>query len=49
MQQLLTPACTAEINIANNCFEADRSNKILESRTLVTKVADTIIVMGKLN
>ena len=49
MQQLLTKACTAVINIANNCLEAEKSNKIVESRALVTKAADTIIIMGKLN
>ena len=37
------------INIANNCLEADKSNKIVESRVLVTKAADAITVMGKLN
>ena len=30
MQQLLTQTCTAVINIANNCLEADKSNKIVE-------------------
>ena len=49
MQQLLTQACTAVINIANNCLEADKSNKIVESRALVTKAADAITIMGKLN
>ena len=37
------------INIANNCLEADKSNKIVESSVLVTKAADAITVMGKLN
>ena len=49
MQQLLTQACTAVINIANNCLEADKSNKIVESRALVTKAADAITIMVKLN
>ena len=49
MQKLLTQARTAVINIANNCLEADKSNKIVESRALVTKTADAIAIMGKLN
>ena len=49
MQQLLTQACTAVINIANNCLEADKSNIIVESRALVTKAADAITILGKLN
>ena len=49
IQQLLTQACTAVINIANNSLEADKSNKIAESRALVTKTADAITIMGKLN
>ena len=49
MQQLLTQVCTAAINVANSCFEADKSNKIAESRAPVTKAADAITVMGKLN
>ena len=48
-QQLLTQACTAAKNIANSCFEAGKSNKIAESRAPVTKAADAINVMGKLN
>ena len=49
MQQLLTQACTFVINIANNCLEADTSNKIVESRALVTNAADAMIIMRKLN
>ena len=49
MHQLLTQSCTAVINIANNCLQADKSNKIAESRALVTKTADVITIMGKLN
>ena len=49
MQQFFTKACTTVINIANNCLEADKSNKIVESRALVTKAADAITIMGKLN
>ena len=49
MQQLLTQACTAVINIANNCLEADKSKQIVELRALVTKAADAITIMGKLN
>ena len=49
MKQLLTQACTAVIYIANNCLEADKSNKIVELRALVTKAADGIMIMGKLN
>ena len=49
MQQLLTQACTAVMNIANNYLEADKSNKIVESRALVTKAADALTIMGKLN
>ena len=49
MQQLLSQACTTVINIAHNCFEADKSNKIVESRALVTEAADAITIMGKLN
>ena len=49
MQQLLTQACTAVINIANNCLEADKSKQIVELRALVIKAADAITIMGKLN
>ena len=42
-------ACTAVINIANNCLEANKSNKIVELRALVTKAADATTIMGKLN
>ena len=49
IQQLLTQVCTAVINTTNNCLEADKSNKIVESRALVTKAADAITIMGKLN
>ena len=49
MKQLLTQACTTVINIANNSLEADKSNKVVGSRALVTKAADAIIIMGKLN
>ena len=49
MQQLLTQACTAVMNIAKNYLEADKSNKIVESRALVTKAADALTIMGKLN
>ena len=42
MQQLLTQACTSVMNITNNCLEADKSNKTVESRTLVTKAPDAI-------
>ena len=35
MQQLLTQACTAVINIANNCLEIEKSNKIVESRAMM--------------
>ena len=49
MQQLLTQACTFVINIANNCLEAGTSNKIVESRALVTNAADAMIIIGKLN
>ena len=49
MQQRLTKACTAVINIANNCLEADKSTKIVESRALVIKAADAITIMGKLS
>ena len=49
MQQLLTQACTAVINIANNCLEAEKSNKIVMSTVLVTKAADAVTIMGKLN
>ena len=39
MQQLLTQACTAVMNIANNCLEADKSNKTVEplSQRLLTE------------
>ena len=47
---VLTQACTFVIkNIVNNCVEADNSKKIVESRALVTKAADAITIMGKLN
>ena len=46
MQQLLLQTCTAVINIANNCLEADNSKKIVESRALVTKATDAITIMG---
>ena len=49
MQQLLTKVFNAVINIANNYLEADSSNKIVELRALVTKAADAITIMGKLN
>ena len=49
MQQLLTQACTAVINIANNCLGAGKSNKIVESRAIVTMAAVAITIMGKLN
>ena len=49
MRQVLTRACTAKTNITNNCLEADKSNKIAESRALVTKAADAITIMAKLN
>ena len=49
MQQLLTQACTAVMKTANKCLEADKSNKIFESRALVTKAVDAVIIMGKLN
>ena len=49
MQQRLTKACTAVINIASNYLEADRSTKIVESRALVIKAADAITIMGKLS
>ena len=49
MQQLFTQACTAIINIANNCLEVSMSNKIVELRTLVTKAADAITIMEKQN
>ena len=49
MQELLTQACSAVINIANNCLETDKSNKIVESRALVKKAADAITIMEKLN
>ena len=49
MQQLLTQACTAVINIENNCLEAGKSIKTVESRALVTKAADAITITGKLN
>ena len=37
------------INTASNCLEADKSNKIVESRAHVTKAADAITIMRKLN
>ena len=37
MKQLLTKACIAVINIANNCLEADKSNKIVESTAIFTR------------
>ena len=46
MQQLRLKVCTAVINIANNCLEADKSNKIVESKALVTKATDAIAIMG---
>ena len=47
---VLTQACTSVIkNIVNNCLETDNSKKIVESRALVTKAADAITIMGKLN
>ena len=49
MQQLPSQACTAVINIANNCLEADKFNKIVESRAFVVKTADAITIMGKMN
>ena len=49
MQQLLTQLCTTVINIENNFLETDKSNKIVESRALVTKAADAITIMGTLN
>ena len=49
MKQLLAQACTTVINTANTSLEADKSNKVVESRPLVTKAADAIIIMGKLN
>ena len=49
MQQLLSQACTAVINIANNCLEIDKPKKIVESRALVTKATNAITIMGKLN
>ena len=49
MQQLLTQACTAVIKIANNCLEAGKSNKTIESGALVTKASDAITIMGMLN
>ena len=49
MQQLLTQACTAVIKIVNNCLEAGKSNKTIESGALVTKASDAITIMGMLN
>ena len=49
MQQLLKQTCNAVINIASNCLEGDKSNKTVELRALVTKAADAITIMGKLN
>ena len=47
--QLLIQVCTAIINISNDYLEADKSNKIVERRALVTEATDAITVMGKLN
>ena len=49
MQKLLTQACTSVINIANNCVEANKSNKTVESRDFDTKTADAITILTKLN
>ena len=49
MQQLLTQACTAVINIANNCLEVGKPSKTIESGALVTKASDAITIMGMLN
>ena len=49
MQQLLTQVCTAVINTADNCLEAGKSNKIVESKALVTRAGDAVTIMGKLN
>ena len=49
MQQLLTQACAAVTNIANNFLETEKSNKIVELRTLVTKATAAITIMAKLN
>ena len=49
MQKLLTQACTSVINIANNYVEANKSNNIVESRDFVTKTADAITILTKLN
>ena len=48
MEQLLTQACIAVTNIANNCLDDNKSNKIVEFRALVTKADDTITIMGKI-
>ena len=37
------------INIANSSLDADKSNKIVESRALIKKAADAITIMRKLN
>ena len=49
MQQLLTQDCIAVVNIANSCLAAHKFNKIVEWRSLVTKVANAINIMEKLN
>lgn len=49
MQQYIVQASTAIINIANECLEADKSNKIVESKVLVSKAADALTIMGKVN
>ena len=49
IQQLLKYVLTALINIVNSCLEADKFNKIIESKALVTKAANAITIMGELN
>ena len=49
MQKLLTQACTSVINIANNCVEANKSNKTVELRDFDTNTADAITILTKLN
>ena len=35
--------------IVNNCLATDKSNEIVDSKVLITKAADAITIIGKLN
>jgi len=48
-QELILKATTAIIAIAETCLEADRNNKVVNSKTLVSNSIDAITLLGKVS